>query len=114
MKYNLSFIHDCKNIREILCKNPTLPVVVLAGDDANSGDFDFVSCSRVDCRIGEVLDCETPFGEGLVFSDRDYFEETLRDYLSDLPEPKYSKAFEREWAKYEPYWTKAIIIWVDN
>lgn len=115
MKYNLSIIHDAKNVRDILRKNPNLPVVVLAGDEANCGDYNFMYCSRVECNIGEILDCETPFGEeGLIFCDHGEFEEALSDYLSDIPEPKFTEVFERELEKYEPYWTKAIIIWVDN
>lgn len=113
MKHYFDFLQNGREVRDMLRANPTLPVVVLAGDDANNGDNSFQYCSKVWCSIGEVLDCETPFGDE-VFTDRDVFREALTDNLADLPEPEFTKTFEQEWAKYEPYWTQVIEIWVDN
>ena len=67
-------------------------------------------CTQVKCTIGEVLDCELPIGDGKAFYDRDDFREELGDFLCDLSDEE----FEHELEKYEPYWKKVIVVWVNN
>lgn len=109
---NLDIVHDCSELRKFITENPELPIVVLAGDEANSGDYQYAYCSHVECKIGEILDCELPFDDDriLIFCDRDDFRETLGDFLCDLSDEE----FERELEKYEPYWKKVIEVWVNN
>lgn len=83
MRINLDYLHDCSNLRRLLAENPKLPVIVYAGENANTGDYQYLCCSRVECSVGEVLDCELPFGGKEVFYDRDYFRERLADYLAE-------------------------------
>lgn len=110
MRNNLDFLHDCSELRKFITENPKLPIVVLVGDETNTGDYQYVYCSQVKCAIGEVLDCELPFGEGRIFSDREDFREELGDFLCDLSDEE----FERELEKYEPYWKKVIEVWINN
>lgn len=114
MRNNLDFLHDCSELRKLLTENPKLPVIVYAGDDANTGEYQYTCCSRVRCAVGEVLDCELPFGDGRIFSDREDFREELVNFLQDLPDEEFNKALEHELKKYSPYWKKAIEVWVNN
>ena len=118
MRINLDYLHYCSNLRRLLTENPKLPVIVYAGENANTGDYQYLCCSRVECSVGEVLDCELPFGGKEVFYDRDYFRERLADYLAEqlggLTDDEFDKALKKELKKYEPYWKKVIEVWVDN
>ena len=74
--------------------------------------------AKVRTPVGEVLDCEPPFGGKKVFYDRDYFRERLADYLAEqldgLTDDEFDNALEKELKKYSPYWKKVIEVWVDN
>lgn len=107
---NLGILHDCSELRKLIAEKPELPIVVLAGDEANGGDYQYAYCSQVKCEIGEILDCELPFGDGRVFYDHDEFKEELGDFLCDLSDEE----FERELEKYEPCWKMVIEVWVNN
>lgn len=108
MSNYLDMLHDCSELRKFITENPELPIVVLVGDETNTGDYQYVS--QVKCTIGEVLDCELPIGDGKAFYDRDDFREELGDFLCDLSDEE----FEHELEKYEPYWKKVIVVWVNN
>lgn len=34
-----SIIHDSAELRQLIAENPKLPIVVLAGENANTGDY---------------------------------------------------------------------------
>lgn len=34
---NIDLIHDATELRKLIAENPDLPIVVLAGEDANNG-----------------------------------------------------------------------------
>ena len=77
MSNYLDMLHDCSELRKFITENPELPIVVLVGDETNTGDYQYVYCTQVKCTIGEVLDCELPIGDGKAFYDRDDFREEL-------------------------------------
>ncbi len=58
MSNYLDMLHDCSELRKFITENPELPIVVLVGDETNTGDYQYVYCTQVKCTIGEVLDCE--------------------------------------------------------
>lgn len=109
-------VHDNSELRKLIAENPDLPIVVLVGEYAWSGEYGYECCTDVACCIDEILDCETPFDDEYVFSDRDDFEEQLADYLMTLPKAKnltdkeFDKMVEAEVLKYVPYWRKVISI----
>lgn len=113
-------VHDITALRKLIAENPDLPIVVLASDTANTGDFGWMYCENVSFKIGEVLDCDLPFDSEYVFTDRDEFEEALADYLCDVPEAEnllgaeFDKFVDDELAEYEPYWKKVIEICASN
>lgn len=112
-------IYDSAELRRLIAENPDLPIVVLAGEDANTGDYGWQYCMKVSCCIDEILDCETPFKSDYVYSDHDDFEEDLVIYLANiygekLTDEEYEKLFRKEISKYKSCWKKVIAIYVDN
>lgn len=116
----LNLVKDSTELRKAIAENPELPIVVMVGREAALDEYGYTYCEVVNVKIDEILDCFTPWNEETVYADRDDFEEDLADYLCDEPEYKntsgeeFDKALEKEKAKYEPYWIKAIIVTADN
>ncbi len=114
------FVHDSTELRRLIAENPDLPIVVIVGEYAWSGEFGWEYCANVWCEVDDILDCETPFNCDYIYSDRDRFEEDMENYLYDLPEMRaladkeFEQAVKAEIAKYEPYWKKVIAIKADN
>ena len=110
-------------LKKLILANPDLPMVVLAGECANSGDYNTMYCSEIAFGIEEILDCEVPYME-YVETDRTNFEEQIEEWLWDemggndkdskLSETVFEDALEETKAKYEPYWKKVIAIRADN
>lgn len=115
-------IHDATKLRKFIAENPDLPIVVLAGEEANGGDWSWVYCASVDCNITEILDIKTPYDrdDGIVFDDKGDFEEAVADVLEDREECKnmsnteFDEAVKREAAMYDGCWRKVIAVYVTN
>ena len=119
MTNELGLIHDATELRKLIAENPDLPIVVIAGEEANGGDYCWMYCSSVSAQIEEILDARLPFDDERVFSDREMFEEAITDHLNDkgtenLSEEDFDALVKTEIAKYEPYWRKVIAVYVDN
>lgn len=82
----LGLLNYNSTLKKLIKENPDLPITFLVSEDTHKGDYNWQYCSEISYRIDEILDCQVPFAEDEVFSDRTYFEERLSDYLSDLPE----------------------------
>ena len=105
------------NLRKLILDNPSLPLLVFAGEDANcGGDYSYMSCSRVNARIGEFLDCTQTVNDERVYTNRDDFQEDMenRDYEFDGSEQEVEQYIENKMLEYEPYWKPCIILYVDN
>ena len=50
-------LHTADELRQLIRNNPTLPLLVFAGEEANSGDYSYMSCSYIKAYKGEFLDC---------------------------------------------------------
>ena len=119
--YKFDIVKDSTELRKMIAENPDLPIVIMTSYEATTDEYYWTYCSAVHCEVGEVLDCECPWKEGLVYSDRIEFEEDLADYLSDTVE-NADKMSDEEfncivniWKEtFEQYWHKAIIIKADN
>ena len=110
---------DTMELRQLILDNPDLPIAVLGGESLNGGDYCWVYASDIRFKLGEILDCDQPINDEIVYSDRDMFNEQLEDWLrygscSELMEDAFQKVFAEEKAKYEPYWKKCILIFADN
>lgn len=71
--YKFDIVKDSTELRKAIAENPDLPIVVMASYEAVSDEFYWTYCSAVRCEAGEVLDCECPWKEGVVYSDRIQF-----------------------------------------
>lgn len=117
---NLGLIHDASELRKLIAENPDLPIVVLAGDEANpGGEYGWMYCSSVHCTIDFILDTHTPYDGETIFTDKDEFEEAVSDALnnketSELSDSEFDAMVKAEVAKYEPYWRKVIAVYGDN
>lgn len=115
----IGIVHDASNLRKLVAENPDLPIVVLAGEEANSGDYSWMYCTDVDCKLDFVLDCNTPYDQETVFTDKDEFTQTVSDSIwneetKKLSFEEYEKLVEKEVSKYEKYWRKVIAIYATN
>lgn len=113
-------VKDSTELRKAIAENPELPIVVMVGREAACYEYGYTYCEVVIAKVGEILDCCTPWEEARVYDDRIDFEEALVDYISQkneyirLPYEEFEKILEEEKAKYDPYWKKAIIVKADN
>lgn len=117
------FMHDSSELRKLIAENPELPIIVCAGENANTGEWGWEYCSKMYCEVAEVLDFDLPFGEGHIYDDWDEFEEKLREYMEDhtpksdlatMTGEEFDLLVKKKLATYEPYWKKVILINVDN
>ena len=110
--------HQSDKLRKLIIDNPDLPIVVLASDDANCGNWCWQYCCSVSCGIDEILDHDYYDYCDCVFTDRDSLEEKISDDLydeyHDKSEEEYDEAVKRKMEELEPYWTKVIAIYASN
>lgn len=107
-------------IKKLIKEHPDYPITVLAGEEANDGEYPWMYCTNVTVDIEEILDCNTQYWKSeYVCTGRDDFEDSAVDIIWD----ELSKKFGRsptdeeqvaEWKKvkdaHEPYWKKCIAI----
>ena len=109
-----------EKFRKILNDHPDLPIVFLANEEANTGDYSLVYCESVQVNIGEILNEETPYDRDTTFTDRDDFFEAIGDAICDQAEYKamsdkeFDEAIEKIAAQYDQYWVEVIEVVVGN
>lgn len=113
-----SLVKETDELRKLILENPDLPIVVLAGQDANIGEYGWTYCSYISFGIGEILDCDFYDYDDIVFTDRDRLEEYIEDVMFNENVPRTDEEWETEKEKrlkeLEPYWKKVIEIRADN
>lgn len=110
---SLNIAQKTSVLRRLMTDYPDLPLLVMAGKNANIDDgfHEYMACSSCRCALGEFLDCYVEEDdEGTVFTDRDELSEIIEDYCEDIDDPYDSERFH----SYDPYWKKCIILYVDN
>ena len=123
--WQIELTKNTDELKRLISEHPDYPIVVLAGEEANSGDCSWMYCSDIGFHLGEILTVEAPYNDEIVCSDRDSFEEEMSDWLyykleddgvdvDNMPDEEYEKILKEEIAKYEPYWKKVIAIWATN
>ena len=109
---------ESDELKKLILENPDLPIVVLAGEEANNGYYNYMFCSYISFRIEEILDCDYFDYNDCVFCDRsrleEYIEDMLYDEYHDKPDEEYEEAIKNKLAELEPYWTKVIAIYATN
>lgn len=109
-------LHSADELRQLIRENPTLPLIVFAGEEANIGDYSYMSCSYIKAYKGEYLDCAQTVNDCMCFTDRDEFEEAIADNLADrdCTDEEFDALVKKEMAEYATYWKPCIILNVDN
>lgn len=107
---------ETDELRRLIVENPELPLIVMAGQDCNYGDWAYMSCSFCKAELGEVLDCAQEVNDEKVYDDRDDFREDLEYCYTDFEgsDQEFEQFIATELAKYEPYWKKCIFLYVGN
>lgn len=110
----LNLAQNNEKLRKLIAENPDLPICVLCHQDLCSDEYAFTYATDIAVEICEILDCETPTGGGVVYTDRDDLRDDLRDYYcDDYPDEtdaEYDAIIEEKLTEYEPYWKKCISI----
>jgi hypothetical protein len=109
---------ESDELKKLILENPDLPIVVMAGEEANGGDHYWMFCSSISFHIEEILDCDYLDYNDCVFCDRAHLEEHIENELYDeyynKPNEEYEKAINDKLAELEPYWIKVIAICATN
>ena len=117
LKYHKNLINKTDKLRKMILENPDLPLVVFAGEEANSGDYSWMGCTDVYFEIGKVLDAAGPNGEK-IYLDVDDLEDDVGDLLydevGDIPDPEYGAMLKERMSKYDDDWVDCIIIYATN
>ena len=107
-----------EKLKKLIAEHPDYPIVVLAGEEANGGDYSWMFCSDISFGIDEILDADFYDYDDAIFTDRDRLEEYIEDMLyddyNDKPQEEYDKAIKAKVAELEPYWVKVIAIYATN
>lgn len=118
--YEYKVSQKTDELKRLIAEHPDYPIVVLAGEEANGGDYNWMFCSDIGFDVGEILNVATPYNEEIICCDRDEFFENMQEWLEDdeafegLSDEEFDKKLQEEVAKYEPYWEKVIVIWATN
>ena len=101
---------DCKDLKELIISNPEAPLLIFAGEEANSGEYGYES---VDAGYAS-LRLITIYGDQWL--DKDDFEDVLRDDMAydERYENLSDEEFDKEFAKIvaETAFIEAIVIYV--
>ena len=113
-------------LRDLLLKNPGMPILAFAMDDAYGSDYGMTSC---DLRVekGEFLNCQQEINKEKIYTDRDDFNEDVADIIYDnavdilgqegydsLPDEVKDALWREAAAQYDPYWTGCILVIAEN
>lgn len=144
-----SFTVDNKELRNLLLINRTLPLVFVVkssepltlGNDVyirkdllfgqskvtvtsedTTEDFltAIIGAENIHSEVGEILEAVPHWNEERAYTDREEFEEHLRDYLAAdefyaaLSDDDFKDAVDFWKAAYEPFWKKAIIVLISG
>lgn len=114
------FTAQTGELKKLIADHPDLPIVVIVNSEVVADDgYNWWYAPDVSFSLGELLDCDQDVNDMKVYTDRDDFEEDLRDVMSDQEEyenatdEEFDKAVEEEIKKFEPYWQQVIQIRAD-
>lgn len=116
MSLTYSLTKSTDELKKLIAEHPDYPICVLAGEEANGGDYSWMYCSDIWFEVGEILDTDYYDYNDEIIVDRDRLEEIIEDRLYDeyTDEKELNKAIEEKIAELEPYWKKVICIYANN
>ena len=109
-------LYETDELRRLITENPDLPLVIFAGEEANIGsEYSYMLCTSVSASVGEFLDNEITFEAEQCFFDRSDLEIYLTENEDfDGTDAEFDIYIADKMKEYEPYWRKAIIVYVNN
>ena len=112
----LGITKSTEELKKPIAEHPDYPIIVLAGEEANTGDYTWMYCTRISFEVGEFLDCDVFDYDDTTITDRDRLEEILEERFYDegLEDEELEKAVKEKVKELEPYWTNAIYIFASN
>lgn len=112
----MNLVKNTDELKRLIAKYPDYPICVLAGEEANGGNYSWMYCSCVSFEVGEILDADIFDYNDETITDRDRLEELLEDRLYDegLKDNELDKAVKEKIAELEPCWKNVIFIWATN
>lgn len=121
-KRSTGLLKGNEKIRKLILDNPDLPLVFLATEEANIGEYATMFCTSTRVELGELLDCKQEINDEITYTDRDDFKADIYDLLADnandndqiMPEEWFDTEAERIASEYESYWKPCILITVGN
>lgn len=101
---------DCTTLKKLIVENPEAPLLIFAGEEANSGEYQYESTNSGGTFLEEI----TMYGDQWL--GKDDFKEVLRDDMAndEQYENLSDEEFDNEFAKIvaETAFVKAIVIYV--
>ena len=126
----IDFLNKTDKLRELILKHPDWPIMVMAGENANSGDYNTMCCTEVSAHEGEVLATYDHLGnDEYIYTDRDDYRNDVGEYYlyynwkeetgrSDNPnecsDDEYEKILDELCSRVDDKWRDCIIVEVDN
>ena len=116
MSLTYSLAKSTGELKKLITEHPDYPICVLAGEEANGGDYSWMYCSDIRFEVGEILDTDYYDYDDAIIVDRDRLEEIIEDRLYDeyTDEEELNNAIKEKIAELEPYWKKVICIYANN
>ena len=116
MLNRLNITKKTDELKKLIAEYPDYPIVVLAGEEANGGDYSWMCCSSISFEVCEILDTDYFDYNDEVITDRDRLEELIEDRLYDegLEGEELDKAVKAKIEELEPYWINVICIYADS
>lgn len=111
----LGVLKKTEELRDLIMKNPELPIVVLVDSDVVLEDSYAAWFSPdVSFHLGEILSVEQHIIEDRIFTERDDFEDEVILFVDEaypnLSQEDQEEQVQRIMKEYEPYWKKCICI----
>ena len=114
----ITIVHSTDDLRNLIMQHPDMPLLIMAGENSNTGDYPYMVCTAVTAEAGEYLSCWQEFDEESIYTNREEFERVLTDCVGDSrvfdTESEFDAAVQAELKKHDKYWKPCIILRVDN
>lgn len=113
-------LHSADELKQLIVENWDLPILVFAGDNANIGDYYYMSCSYIKAYKGEFLDCAQTINDCMCYTDKDDFEDDVYTVLEgeerydNLSDEEFDSVVKQKIAEYDAFWKPCIILYVDH
>lgn len=107
--------HTTDKLKRLIAEHPDYQICVLAGEEANGGDYNWMFCADVRIDVGKILDTDFYGYNDEIFTNRDELEEYIEDMLYDEYEgAELDAKIKQKLEELEPYWKNVICIWATN